>query len=1123
MNKSILHILFSLFLIIGNLPLQSQVFPVKVDRKWGLIDNAGNLLTIPTYQAIHRIPGDHAVVVQNDKYGLLNSRGKEMIPPKYTYLRELSDELVLLNQGGECEDGDCEGGKWGIAHLPSQTLIEPRFDFIGSFDAFGFAKVNIGGECDYVDCEGGVWGLLDTLGRLRIPAIYQGLIYNSSEEVFLESGEGWGLFDLEKDTVSIPPLFKSLRRVGQNRLAIQAEDQFGVVDNLNEPIISAKYDDIQDAGKGYLAFRTNGKYGLMDSLGKHIVQPRYEKVVKGDYNWIQVMDADRWGLVNMEDEEIVGTVMLGIGKMGPGYAIVQRGITWGVIDLTGKEIVPFRFSEVEVITDSVFLVQDRKFYKWYGLDGIIQQASSFEELKDFKNNLAPAKVGKYWGVINSKGKWVVPHRYEKVWVFDHVVQARMGGKSEFFYFDSWGEPTTTKYFVIKKGDEEANPSMSTLGSLGWFYSPGKRLWGLNDPRTQASLIPPTYVNVELVPGSNLSIASKVEEGVTVTGMVDHRQGREISPFIFREIESSDFLSDDVARCVFSQSNKCGLIRSNGEMIKVDGASFIGEFSEGVARVNVDGYMAWSSKPGIDSLDRRSVIDNQTQSRVSEYKYCEGGKWGFIDKNGKWMLEPRYESALDYKQGIARVRVDGKWGAVNNNFEFAVKPEFDFIEYLYSEDGKTLLTVGLNQDGIGFIDEQGELSILPQFGEAGEFHEGLVKIREDGLWGYADRNGQVVIPPQFKEASDFYEGRARVRDRRYWGYIDTNGNQVTPQKYLRAGDFHNGLAWIQDGKFFGYIGVQGGTLIEPEFSEAGDFIGEIAAVKKKSGYGMINNRGRWMVPARFYKIFPFQDSVAVVQDKGNFGLVDSKGDYIIKPAFKEIGDFSEGLAPVRDRLQFGYLAPDGGIRIGFKYPRAEPFSCGRAAVFVNGRWGFIDTTGTLAIANEYSRVGNFHEDRAAVQLHSGDWGFVDVNGRLAVPARYMQVEDFNEGRAAVYVNRRGWGYINADGTVVIPAEYEEVGEFQNGIVPVRKDGKWALMNLFGAAMTSFKYDEVGIYSEGLAKVKVEKKLGVVSDRGKVLLEPGYDTISLVGNKIKVEGNDRMGYLDLEGNWIWQPTK
>ena len=1095
---------------------------MKVDRKWGLIDNQGTLLTIPSYQAIHRIPGDHAVVVQNNLYGLLNGRGKVMIPPKYTFLRELSDELVLLNNGGQCEDGDCEGGKWGIAHLPTQTLIEPQFDFIAPFDAFGYAKVNIGGDCDYVDCEGGIWGLLDTLGRLRIPTAYKSLIYNNTQEALIESEAGWGLFDLVQDTLTIPPIYRSLRRVGANRLAMEKEEQFGVVNNLNQPIIDPKYDDIQDAGLGYLSFKTKGSYGLMDSLGQHIVEPRFEKVLKGEHDWVKVFRANRWGLLNMKDEEVIGTVLLGIGELGPNYAVIQRGATWGVIRDNGEMIVPYRFADVEVVSDSLFLVKDKKYHKWYHLDGRIQLAEAFEFLGDFKNNLAPAQKGKYWGVINYKGKWVVPARYDEVSILQHVVRARRGKKKEYFYFDSWGEPTNTKYFVIRKGDDDDTPDESTLGSLGWFFSQGKRLWGLNDPRTQQSRIPPTYTRIELVPGTNLTIATKKsEKGDFMTGLVDHRQGVEASQFIFRRIESGDFRNDNVARCVFAGSNKYGLVRNNGDLIPIDGASYIGEFKEGVARVNVGGNMIWSPTPGLDSLNRRMTL-NQDQIRVWEYQYCAGGKWGFIDRNGKWLLEPRYEAALDYEQGISRVKVEGKWGAVNSSYEYAVKPEFDFIEYLYYQDGKTLLTVGLNQDGIGFIDEKGELVILPQFSEAGEFHEGLVRIRENGLWGYADLNGQVVITPQYKEACDFYEGRARVRDKRYWGYIDSHGNPVTPQKYLRAGDFHNGLAWVQDGKFFGYIGVQGGTLIDPEFSQAGDFDGILASVKKKSGYGMIDNRGRWKVPARFYRIFPFQDSVAVVQDKGNYGLVDDAGNYIVKPAYREIGNFSEGLAPVRDRLQFGYMAPDGSIRIPFQYPRAESFSCGRAAVFVNGKWGFIDTSGELVIQNDYSRVGNFHEDRAAVRQND-QWGFIDVNGRLAVPSRYKKVKDFNEGRAAVYLDGKGWGFVNRDGTVVIPAEYEAVGEFQNGIVPVKKDGKWALMNQFGAPMTSFKYDEVGRYSEGLSKVKVEKKLGVVDDRGRILLDPGYDTISMTANKIKVEGNDQMGYLDLEGNWIWQPTK
>lgn len=1102
-----------------------QLYPIKVDRKWGLIDANGQLVATPQYQAIHRIPGDHAIAVLNNLYGLLNSSGEELIPPQYTFLREISDELVLLNQGGSCDDGDCDGGMWGLSHLPSQNTLKPQFNLIGRFDDFGLARVNFNGDCTYDDCEGGWWGLIDNQARVRIPAKYTKIIHNSATEAFIQNDEGWGLFNLNQDVVQVPPMYEDLRRVGPNRLAMQLEGKFGVVNNANKNIIPPLYDDIKDGKKGFLTFQSKGSYGLMDSLGKHIIQPLYERVEKADYGWVKVFAENRWGLRTVKDEEVMGTVLLGIGDLGPDYAVVQRGNTKGVINLKGEEVVPVRFEEVRVLEDSLFIVQDRRFFKWYDRQGRIQRTLELEGFDPLHGEMVQrVQKGKYWGVINLRGQWVVPPRYEQVGLFGQVAKVKRGNKSkwEHFYFDARGNPTDTKYFVVRGREDAIDPDASTLGSIGWFYSSGRFLWGLRNPKTKSSIVPPTFDTVELVPGQDVSIVSKREEGATNFGLVHNRSGKDVSNFVFSEINSGDFINQDVARCTYRVSGKCGLVGIDGKVIAVPGASYIGEFVKGVARVNVNGHLVWKRSPGIDTLGIRVVQDANLGGRTTEFLYCEGGKWGFIDMDGQWLVEPKFETALDYKDGVARVRQNGKWGAVNQQYDFAIKPLYDFIDYLHHDSDLTLLTVGLKQDGIGFIDAKGEIAIAPQFGEAGDFQDGLVRIRENGLWGYADLAGQVVILPRYKEAGDFFEGRARVRDRRYWGFIDSQGNEVTPQKYLRAGDFHEGMAWVQFEKFFGYIGVQGMMMINPEFSEAGDFCNGAAPVKKKSGYGMIDQRGRWKVQPRFYRVFPYQDDIALVQERGSFGFVNGGGEFVLRPTYREIGSFSEDLAPARSNLQFGYLAPDGSVAIDFQFPRAEPFGCGRAAVFVNGKWGFIDTTGTLLIPNDFSRVGNFCEDRAAVRLH-GAWGFVDPGGRLAVPVRYQKVESFREGRAAVYLEGEGWGFVNRDGTVIIPTSYEAVGEFQNGIVPVRKDGKWALLNVFGAPMTSFKYDAVGTFKEGLAQVKVEKRLGVVNNQGKVLLEPGYDTISIMDDRIQVEGDDQMGYLDLKGNWIWQPTK
>jgi len=92
-----------------------------------------------------------------------------------------------------------------------------------------------------------------------------------------------------------------------------------------------------------------------------------------------------------------------------------------------------------------------------------------------------------------------------------------------------------------------------------------------------------------------------------------------------------------------------------------------------------------------------------------------GKWGYIDRTGRIVINPQFEEAGDFSEGLARVKTGGKWG---------------------------------------YIDRTGRFLINPQFDEAGDFSHGLARVKLGGKWGYVDRRGEVVIPPQFSEASDF---------------------------------------------------------------------------------------------------------------------------------------------------------------------------------------------------------------------------------------------------------------------------------------------------------------------------------------------------------------------------------
>ena len=63
----------------------------------------------------------------------------------------------------------------------------------------------------------------------------------------------------------------------------------------------------------------------------------------------------------------------------------------------------------------------------------------------------------------------------------------------------------------------------------------------------------------------------------------------------------------------------------------------------------------------------------------------------------------------------------------------------------------------------------------------EFIEGLHPVRQNGLWGYIDENAQWIIPPQYDKAAGFSDGLALVEKDGQLMYIDHSGAVVWEER------------------------------------------------------------------------------------------------------------------------------------------------------------------------------------------------------------------------------------------------------------------------------------------------------------------------------------------------------
>lgn len=188
-------------------------------------------------------------------------------------------------------------------------------------------------------------------------------------------------------------------------------------------------------------------------------------------------------------------------------------------------------------------------------------------------------------------------------------------------------------------------------------------------------------------------------------------------------------------------------------------------------------------------------------------------YGFIDKTGKWFLEPKFQHATSFVEGIACVleenknyfidtqgnhiaQLDNKNGEIWNSGDDNL---FDFAEdfaVVYFKD-----SIGFSTS---FINRKGERVSSLMFRRANKFSDGMASVQLNDKWGFIDTTGNIAIQPQYDVRSDFSEGVAPVyisiEDAGYMfnsysaqGFIDKTGATVIPfQPHVSYGGFKNGL-------------------------------------------------------------------------------------------------------------------------------------------------------------------------------------------------------------------------------------------------------------------------------------------------------------------------------------------
>lgn len=399
-------------------------------------------------------------------------------------------------------------------------------------------------------------------------------------------------------------------------------------------------------------------------------------------------------------------------------------------------------------------------------------------------------------------------------------------------------------------------------------------------------------------------------------------------------------------------------------------------------VVVAGLMGTGCHPRNDSVSDIPISGKHLYAVVYGFEYSYRGEadanvtshscvCGFIDSKGVLAISPVFESASEFSDGVAAVRLAGVWGFIDGTGQFIFDPVILGLRES-CKDSPSFLVGGrwfsegrarFKRDGkYGFFDKTGHVVIEPRFDYADHFSDGRALVSLDGRCGYVDRDGNVVIALQHKGAESFSEGLAVVYNERLeYSYIDTNGQTVLAS-FVTAEPFSDGLAHVS--------------------STRTEKTGDVISTGDKEGY--IDRCGNVILNPP-YQTRAFSEGRAAARIGGKWGFIDKTGRTAVEPRFHEVMPFSDGLAAV----------------------------CAGGSPGLGGKWGFIDTMGNMVIEPQFEHVSiPFKGPLAYVTFTGGYSGYVDRRGntvwrcdatslddhtRLLIEARRVQEWSRSQGR------------------------------------------------------------------------------------------------------------------------------
>ena len=409
--------------------------------------------------------------------------------------------------------------------------------------------------------------------------------------------------------------------------------------------------------------------------------------------------------------------------------------------------------------------------------------------------------------------------------------------------------------------------------------------------------------------------------------------------------------------------------------------------------------------------------------VDLYPYlCDNGKYGYIDDSGDTKIDGKYDSAKDFSEGLAAVRMGDRWGYIDQDGDFAIALGYDSAEPFDGWRAKVQ-----KNSLYGYIDHNNNQVIACQFDEIGDWTDGKAYAWQNGKVGIIDDAGAQLLRCAYDEIKPFNDNLLLLYNDNNYGFASSDDleellpcNYSWPESRCDTADvvYYSLIEKIGDDRKFGLMDEQGHIVVEPKYDAAFEIDeGNLMRVMLGDKIGYVNLNGQEVIPVEFEGSDKVGNRYILHHNENGYSLADNRtGDILTKEAYDLLEPYNDNLILAKNNGLYGLIDFDGNEALKCDYDQL------RSEYDVIHLWKETPAGGRAGLANrstgkllvecdKYTKIESFDRYNGEYAIvytrsHVFPIGLINKHGKEVLPCKYMYIYRVENGKAEARAQEDG---------------------------------------------------------------------------------------------------------------------